>query len=180
MVTLIDIRSLSAKYVSGIPEYTKLLVDNLLVLDRKNEYILFANEFRPSRSLRKVIDKWGNYSNVRIVNFKIPNRFLDLTSRFFSFPRIDHLVKADIFYSPHLNILSFRQPQKHLLTIHDLSFIHYPEFFSLFKKFWHWRQDYRRLQSVWVHLIDHGHLAAIAFSALPGTHSHAINCTLKT
>ncbi|MCH8171607.1 MAG: glycosyltransferase family 4 protein, partial [Bacteroidetes bacterium] len=95
-------------------------------------------------SLRKVSDKWGNYSNVRIVNFRIPNRFLDLSSRFFSFPRIDHWLKADIFYSPHLNILSFRQPQKHLLTIHDLSFIHYPEFFSLSRKLWHWRQGYRR------------------------------------
>ena len=78
------------------------------------------------------------------MNFGIPNRLFDISNRLLNFPKIDKLIPADVFYSPHFNILSFENPKKHVLTIHDISFVHYPEFFSPRKKLWHWRQNWQK------------------------------------
>jgi len=38
---------------------------------------------------------------------------------------------------PHLNFASFSKNSKNIITIHDLSFLRYPEFFSFRKNLWH-------------------------------------------
>ena len=47
---------------------------------------------------------------------------------------------ADVFWSPHFNFTKLSGPEsglKKVITVHDLSFLRYPEFFSCRKNFWH-------------------------------------------
>ncbi|TSA44317.1 glycosyltransferase family 1 protein [bacterium] len=140
MKIFIDIRSLDARYTSGVPGYIKLLIENMLTEAPGEDYIFFANSFR--RNLEKT-DLPQKYKGTWL-NLGLPNRLLDLTNHFLNFPKIDRIIPADVFFSPHFNILSFKNPEKHVLTIHDISFYHYPDFFSHRKQFWHWQQDWRK------------------------------------
>ncbi|MEK7464201.1 MAG: glycosyltransferase family 1 protein [Patescibacteria group bacterium] len=123
---------------SGISEYARILLGNLLENDSKNEYIIFLNSFRKNLEISKQFSS----NRSKTINYHIPNRLLDITSNLLNFPAIDKTVKADVFYSPHLNILSFKNPKRRVLTIHDLSFMYFPKFFSVAQKLWHMRQSY--------------------------------------
>ncbi len=140
MKIFIDIRSLDTNQVTGVPEYIRLVTEQLLREAPQEQYVFFANSF--SRRLEKtdLLQKYrGDW-----LNPGIPNRIFDLTNRFLSLPKIDSIAPADVFYSPHFNILSFKDPRKHFLTIHDISFVHYPEFFSRRKRLWHWQQNFKK------------------------------------
>jgi len=139
MRIFIDIRSLDAHFASGVPGYVKLLVENMLAEAPEERYIFFANSFR--RNLEKT-DLPQKYKGTWL-NFGIPNRLFDSVNHFLKLPKIDKLVPADVFFSPHFNILSFQNPNKHVLTVHDISFLHYPDFFSRRKQIWHWQQKWR-------------------------------------
>ncbi len=132
MKILIDIRLLSKGGQSGIEEYTKHLVSNLLAIDGNNSYQLFYNGWKKHPLPQNWLDK------AEVIDRKIPNKLFDLSSRFFNKSLIP---KADLVFSPHLNILKTKMPR--ILTIHDLSFIHHPYFFPRESKAWHWLQDYK-------------------------------------
>jgi glycosyltransferase involved in cell wall biosynthesis len=131
---------LDAHFASGVPGYVKLLVEGMLAEAPGEDYIFFANSFR--RNLEKT-DLPQKYKGTWL-NFNIPNRIFDASNRFLGFPKIDKAVPADVFFSPHFNILSFQNPEKHVLSIHDISFLHYPDFFSRRKRMWHWQQNWRK------------------------------------
>ncbi len=140
MRIFVDIRPLSAKIISGIPEYTRFLVKGLTENYPNEEYLFFANKFG------KQTDPFlpDKSPSGRIVDYGIPNKIWDATNRFLNLPKIDKLVKADVYLSSHIDILSFKNPQKHVMTIHDLSFVFYKELFTWEKNFWHWRQNYEK------------------------------------
>lgn len=135
----IDVRLLAKRRPAGIDKYTSFLVDEILKNTRKGEEVaLFYNGYRKMppyeswRGAKEIIEKsW-------------PNRFFDLSSRLFRWPRLDEFIKADVFFSPHFNILALNEPKKRVITFHDLSFIHHPDFYSRRQQFWHWLQHYRR------------------------------------
>lgn len=139
MNILIDARLLTRGLSSGIAEYTAQITDHLLRLDRENRYFIFLN------SVRRVPLSFpkDKYKNCAAVNWRIPNRLLDLSARFLGFPKIDRLIPADIVFSPHFNILKTARAPR-IITFHDLSFVHHPDFFETRQKIWHWRQDYKR------------------------------------
>ncbi len=139
MKIFIDTRSLDAKIISGIPEYTRFLVKNLTEMYPEEKYLFFSNGFHRKRNPSSAENLPG-----KTINYGIPNKIWDTTNRFSHLPNIDKLVKADVYLSPHIDILSFKEPRKHILTIHDLSFIFHKEFFTWRKNFWHWRQNYQK------------------------------------
>lgn len=149
MKILIDLRILARSQFSGIVEYTKSLVSHLLLVDQKNEYLFFYNGFHKSA----LPEEWTNNPQVKVIDSSIPNRLWSFNNKFFNLPKIDKKIKADVFFSPHFNILSLADYSKRIFTFHDLSFIHYPNFFSNRDKFWHWLQDYRRQVKTANHLI---------------------------
>jgi len=140
MRIFIDARVLNSKILAGVYEYTRQLITNLLAIDDVNEYFFFLNSFRQPKGI--AFFKNQIKRKISLINYHLPNKILDLGANFFSFPKIDTLIKADVFYSPNINIFAFKNPQKRMLTVHDLSFIHYPEFFGWKEKFWHWRQNF--------------------------------------
>lgn len=139
MKIVIDIRTLQSNFPSGIPEYTKNLTKQILKTDKTNEYWFFINNFY--KNLNDLPDFIPSH---RLINFNIPNKILNISSKLFNFPQVDILTKADIFFSPHFNLVALNDPSKHIITIHDLSFIYFPEFFSFRKNVWHFFQGIKK------------------------------------
>lgn len=135
----VDIRLLARRVFWGIPAYAYFLIDELLnSKTAADHFILFYNAFRKA----PLPDSWKK--SAEIMEKSWPNRFLDLSLKFFGEPRLNHFIDADAYFSPHFNNMLLNNPAKRVITIHDLSFINHPDFFSPRQKFWHWLQDYKR------------------------------------
>lgn len=131
----IDLRILANDANTGVEEYTKKLLSFLIPLNKNIKYKLFYNAYRK----KELNYEWANASNVEIAEFKIPNKFLEISGRS-GFPKIDKLLKgADVFFQPHFLPAVLSGQCKRVITFHDLSFERYPEFFSWRKKMWHKR-----------------------------------------
>lgn len=131
----IDIRVLLDKYYSGIPEYVYNLLLNILEQDQDNEYYLFYNSWHKVSLPPKLLV----YKNVHIINTSYPNKVFNyILQKIFSYPKIDKVLGGvDVFWSPHFNFTSLNKNTRNILTVHDLSFLRYPHFFSWRKNFWH-------------------------------------------
>ena len=135
----IDIRTLMDAQYSGVSEYTYNLVKNLLEEDTStgsahaNEYSLFYNSFR---NVDERIPKFeGNY---KIVKTKYPNKIFNfLLQTIFKYPKLDKLLGVNVFIAPNIGFYTLSKKCKKILTIHDLSFLRYPEFFSWKRRLWH-------------------------------------------
>lgn len=133
---MIDVRLFLSGVNSGVEEYTRNLLTRMFQIDEKNRYQLFLNGWRMVNLPRP----WRRYP---VVNWSIPNKLLDLSFRFLSYPKVDRLVPADLYFSPHFNLLRFTKKARRIITIHDLSFARFPIFFSARKRLWHAIQDIR-------------------------------------
>lgn len=128
----IDARCLCESRYSGISEYTHNLVKHLLKLDNQNEYLLFYNAAKKTRTP----DITG--SNVTHKPFHYPNKFFNLALRFTKFTSLDQLLGGvDVFLTPTFLFTNISNKTKKVLVIHDLSFELYPEFFTLKSRLWH-------------------------------------------
>ncbi len=144
MNILIDIRPLLDKRYSGVAEYTVALINALLEIDQQNHYFLFYNSFKNFEH------RLPNFSasNVTIVKTKFPNKVFNyLFLKLFRRPYFDRLAgePINIVFLPHLNFGAWSRKTTSVVTVHDLSFIHYPEFFSLRKNIWHTLLGIRKL-----------------------------------
>ncbi|MEK7513229.1 MAG: glycosyltransferase family 1 protein [Patescibacteria group bacterium] len=138
---LIDIRSLSKGRTSGVEAYTIGLLAPLLRRAPEDvAFTLFYNALRPA----PLPPPLTSSPNVAIVVRHIPNKLLDLSSRFLHVSTSSAFADADIAFTPLLNLLRTRPSVARVMTFHDLSFVHYPEFFPAQKRWWHWLQDCRR------------------------------------
>lgn len=122
-----DIRVLSTGRITGVEEYTLELARHLSMFDVKNVFTFYYNGATPLSN--------PYFENKNVVYGKTPNRFLDLSFKFASRPYVDDLVPCDLFFSPHFLLTPLKSAQR-ILTVHDLSFLRFPEFFSLKHRFW--------------------------------------------
>lgn len=131
----IDIRVLMDKNYSGISEYTAQLLAAVLRQDKINDYRLFYNSWH---DLDSRLGAWRRH-NAQIVSTRWPNKVFNyILQKALSYPKLDKLLgDPDIFWSPHFNFTSLRPSTKSVVTVHDLSFLRYPEYFSVRKNFWH-------------------------------------------
>lgn len=131
----VDIRVLMDRYYSGVSEYAANLLNAIFAIDSDDEYKLFYNSFK---NIDERLKGW-NRVNSRVIGSHIPNKIFNyLGQKIFSFPKIDKkLGGVNVFWSPHFNFSSFKKGTKKVITVHDLSFLRYPEFFSVRKNIWH-------------------------------------------
>ena len=130
----IDLRPIAKTRIGGIPEYLISLLDALFKIDKKNQYLLFYN------GLKKLpLDFWWkDQKNIKIFDFKIPNKIFDFLN-FFNLIKIEDLIgKIDVFLSCHFNLINTNASQ--VVVFHDLSFLHFKNFFSFKERFWHFLQ----------------------------------------
>ena len=137
MVIGIDVRTLMEAQYSGIPGYTHDLLHQLLALDKTNKYVLFYNTAQ-----KLDVSQWQfDQPNVWLAGHGWPNKVYNASSKFLHYPQIDKFIGQDIdlWYMPHFNFISLPNNKaiKKIITIHDLSFLRYPEFFSVKKNLWH-------------------------------------------
>lgn len=137
MQILFDARLLGRGNLSGIEEYTGNLLRSLLSLDQDNQYSLFYNGLR---KLPITHNSRLTTNNYKVIDWHLPNKILDASARFLGFPAIDDFIKTDLVFSPHFNILATKKVPR-VITFHDLSFLHHPQFFSWKQRFWHWLQN---------------------------------------
>ncbi len=123
----IDARSLFAPIASGIPEYTRLAISSLLEVSPREEFIFLTKNHA---SLRSVMPELPKGTKENCVSFCASDKLLTLGEFILRLPRLDKKVTTDVYWSPNIEILSFAQPEKHILTIHDLSFVFFKEFFK--------------------------------------------------
>ena len=146
MRILIDIRSLNPEVNSGIGEYVQAITLNLLTLDRKNEYLLFYNSGR-KKALPETLLPYAD----RVVNWRIPNRILNLSMGLINQPKLGLKTSADVIFSPHFNFVASGKTPR-IITLHDISFAHYPDFFSWRQKIWHrfqrWEKQAREAKHI--------------------------------
>ncbi|MDD4271897.1 MAG: glycosyltransferase family 1 protein [Patescibacteria group bacterium] len=129
----IDIRTLMDARYSGVSEYALNLIKEILKLDNKNDYRLFYNCFGDCLNIPEFAGE-----KVKVVKYNYPNKILNyLFFKFFNYPKIDKALNVDVFFMPHINFIGLSGRAKSIITIHDLSFLKYPEFFSRRKNFWH-------------------------------------------
>lgn len=136
---LLDIRPLLEPRRSGVGNYTAGLLGALLSRPKRPDldYVLWANAFRRTpptdlpQNAEMKLTGWPN---------KLLNAVMSLTGR----PALENLTGgADALYLPNLNFLATAKP--YAVTIHDLSFVRYPHFFSPKQRLWHAAIRPRRL-----------------------------------
>lgn len=125
----IDTRLLGRGARSGIEEYTETLIAHLL--DYPHQFDLFHN----GRQMTPLPDNFSR-SNTRIINWGIPNKLIEGFMKITARPRI----AGDVVFSPHFNFIQTQSPR--IITFHDLSFLHHPDFFSNKQHLWHTIQMY--------------------------------------
>jgi glycosyltransferase involved in cell wall biosynthesis len=131
----VDVRVLMDKHYSGVSEYTSSLLRAMMRLDKEDEFRLFYNSYH---DVRANIGSF-NHPKFTLKCTRIPNKIFNYClQKGLSWPKLDKVIGgSDVFWSPHINFTNLSPKTKHVLTIHDISFLHYPEFFSYRKNFWH-------------------------------------------
>jgi len=151
MNIVIDIRPLMEGKLSGVEMYMHHLLSHLLAMDRENAYILFAN----SAEDRTVHFPNIKQENVSIIQTHVPNKILNASLIFFKKPKLDRLIiqyfkrhphkkpanfrdgKIDVFFMPDLRPSALSKNVRKIMVVHDLSFHHFPQFFSARSRLWH-------------------------------------------
>ena len=134
----IDIRCLMSSTRTGVAEYAYELLNAILKIDKTNQYWLFYNSHT---DVTEHTPLWSQ-GNIHYVATRWPNKLFNASIKILGWPKLDKLIsqrsKLDYFFSPNLNFTALSKDTKHILTVHDLSFKFYPQFFSIKQKLWHW------------------------------------------
>lgn len=129
----VDARVLLRDLYSGIGEYTLRLLHAMAEQGSKHEFHLWVNSFKEPRT------PWHETlpANCTLHITRFPNKILTARHRIFGTPLCNALVGgADVWWSPHFLPAPVSCPK--VLTVHDLSFLYYPEMFDARRRFWHW------------------------------------------
>lgn len=142
MIIAIDIRVLGTGRTSGVEEYTEHLLEHMLLLDASIRFKLFY-----AGRTALVEQAWMALPNVSVYKTGRSNRLLSVMTRLAGRPHLDALIGgADAFFFPHFLAGATSPVCRRILTIHDLSFERFPEFFSFGRRLWHQIQMSPRTQ----------------------------------
>jgi glycosyltransferase involved in cell wall biosynthesis len=111
-------------YETGVSEYTRNLVANLLALDSENEYVLYGGSFRRISNLKSQTAKFsGNY---KLKTFPIAPTLADFLWNRLHILKIERLLgKVDVLHTS-----DWSEPPSNafkVTTVHDLAPFKFPE-----------------------------------------------------
>lgn len=135
----IDGRLIGRGTHSGVQEYASHIIEGVIAAAPNDKFRIFYNGF----NLNAPKKLWLSQSNVRVVNWHVPNKALNLAFAALNWPKVDARLQADIFFSPHIDLVAL-DSAPHVMTFHDLSFLHYPQFFPFKLRAWHAMQLYKK------------------------------------
>lgn len=131
----IDVRSLLTPYQTGVGQFTRGLL-SALVEYTDHQYFFYYNAARHAAPT-----ELSEYDTV--VTTKYPSKLLTTISGITNWPRIDSVMQRqtgetiDLLYSPHTQFAAHKGSTPHILTIPDLSFEHFPEYYAAKQRLWH-------------------------------------------
>ncbi len=114
--------------ITGTGFYITNLINGLIKIDNLNNYYIFGDE----QYLRKYIkiDK----DNFKVVHKRFKNRIIRVLWQYFISPFELKRLKIDILHSPNYITPLFKIGFKIILTIHDLTFLLFPEKYTITKR----------------------------------------------
>lgn len=118
--------------LAGVGVYTKKIVNQLINDYPEDEFVLFYTSFKRVNESFLPTGK-----NVHIHKINWPSKVFNLFQIVFAWPKIDNLVKADVFLFPNLQLWRWSAKAKVIMTVHDLSFAIMPWAFSYKMRLWH-------------------------------------------
>ncbi len=128
----IDGRVLLSQPHGGIGEYTARMIRELAALAPHHSFHVFLNAAKNN----EVDASLSTPANVQVHRFFYPNKFFNFSQRFLGQPKLDAMLgDMDVWWSPHFLPSAVSCPK--VLTVHDLSFFYYPEFFDMRRRMWH-------------------------------------------
>ena len=134
MKIAIDIRHLARKNYSGVDVYTLELVKALARNHPEDHLLLFASGSKKTLALLPTFQE----KNISLFTTPLPNRLLFFLLLLPFGPRLEDWMKEkpDAWLFPNFNILRTRLA--YAITVHDLSFLLYPEFYTWKDRLKHW------------------------------------------
>lgn len=109
-------------YGTGVSTYTKNLVENLLTLDKVNDYILFGSSLRAKKKLKEFLSELDGFKNFQSKIASFPPTILEIFwNKLHVYPIEKIIDVVDIFHSS-----DWTQPKianlntKKVTTIHDM------------------------------------------------------------
>ena len=129
MKIAIDINELTFTGTTGVKVYTQEIVNALSKIDVKNEYILYAN------CRDETLSRFCVFANK---NFKL--KAIKSRLPFWTYSKFPNQLKKDqpdILFMPIQSVPFFKKPRniKIVVTVHDLAFLLFPEYFIVKDKF---------------------------------------------
>lgn len=131
----VDIRPLLDQPLTGVGEYTFHVLGALLrEASHEDHFVLFAS----SRMHSFIAPQSWPTERFTLRQFHIPNKLLNVALFAAGKPRLERLVgTVDLLFVPNANFLPRSISVPVVTTAHDLSFLHYPQLFSLRRRMWH-------------------------------------------
>jgi len=114
--------------ITGTGFYITNLINGLVKIDNLNSYYIFGDEKYLRRYVK--VDK----KNFNIVHQRFRNRIIRVLWEYFIFPFKLKKLKIDILHSPNYITPLFKFGFKIILTIHDLTFLLFPEKYPITKR----------------------------------------------
>ena len=153
MTFAIDMRP-SQEGMGGIAEYTSMVARTCAELAPEHTFVLFFS------GLKVTLPSWVlDYKNVITYIHRVPNKITNTALYLYQRPALDSLIKKsiptpiDVWLLPNLHFISLSRSQKSVMTVHDVSFQRYPEFYSAKQRWWHGAVKPRMLLSQSQHLL---------------------------
>jgi glycosyltransferase involved in cell wall biosynthesis len=139
----VDARCLQEGGKTGVEEYTRGLISQLLNFYPEAEIVLFVNSFK---AVKEDFSWLKSGDNIKIKRFNFPNKLLNLSFWLLGVPKVDKMIGgADIFFVPNFCFIGLSRKCKKILTVHDLSFERFPETFSIKRRMWHFFVNPRKM-----------------------------------
>ncbi len=138
MRIIIDGRPMTEKNRCGIGAYT-LEISKRLVENHRHGFSIWTSG-RAAAWPKEIRSNKGNFD---LKHTKLPNKLVNILLRTGKKQIENFAGKGRVVYLPNQTFFSSRLP--FVLTVHDLSFLRYPEFFTLKGRLWHRTINFRDL-----------------------------------
>jgi glycosyltransferase involved in cell wall biosynthesis len=173
----VDVRGLSPRWQGGVNEYTIALLKELLRYDDVRGHLVGSVFGAAHRAYITSLFPPGE--RLSLPGMYLPSKLLNLSLLTLHAPKLDSCLgrEPDVFWMPNLNIGSLHRRIPSVLTIHDVTFELYPEFFS--QKILAWHKSVRPKQQARdaTHILTVSHSTKQDLMDLYGLHAEEISVT---
>jgi glycosyltransferase involved in cell wall biosynthesis len=140
MRVAIDLRSVAETggQISGVENYCINLF-NRLTKNHPADFIEVINRYKPAKFPKSM------EMPLYLQQTKIPNKLFNTQLALLRFPKFESLYgNFDVLWMPDIRPFALKPKTKLAITVHDLSPLMHPEYYSLRRQLWHTVASYRR------------------------------------